>query len=127
MHDRFNYFSCVLSLDTIKHHTFLRRHYCPTIRYLFYLAQIGLSLSPLSNNLLFLDISKNPFMQFFETGMNVVLTTDDPLQFHMSREPLIEEYVKLALHLHAMVVGRFRFTLCTKERELFIFYSFLSF
>lgn len=31
-------------------------------------------------------------MYFFETGMNVVLTTDDPLQFHMSKEPLIEEY-----------------------------------
>jgi AMP deaminase len=50
-----------------------------TLEYLFYLAQIGLAVSPLSNNALFLDYQKNPFPRFFRRGLNVSLSTDDPL------------------------------------------------
>lgn len=49
-------------------------------------------MSPLSNNSLFLEYSKNPFPIFFRRGLQVCLTTDDPLQFHLTKEPLIEEY-----------------------------------
>jgi len=62
-------------------------------------------MSPLSNNSLFLDYQSSPFKKFFgtvscacnnnvcvERGLNVSLSTDDPLQFHFTREPLIEEY-----------------------------------
>jgi len=49
-------------------------------QYLFYLAQIGLCMSPLSNNTLFLDYHKNPFPAFFARGLSVSLSTDDPLQ-----------------------------------------------
>lgn len=49
-------------------------------------------MSPLSNNALFLNYSRNPFPQFFARGLNVALSSDDPLQFHYSKEALIEEY-----------------------------------
>lgn len=54
--------------------------------------QVGLALSPLSNNALFLRLSKNPFYEFFSRGLNVSLSTDDPLMFHHTKEPLMEEY-----------------------------------
>ena len=49
-------------------------------------------MSPLSNNALFLTYERNPFLTFFQRGLNVSLSTDDPLQFHFTKEPLIEEY-----------------------------------
>jgi len=64
----------------------------PVVQYLFYLTQIGLAMSPLSNNSLFLTYDRNPFPAYHQIGMNVSLSTDDPLQFHYTREPLIEEF-----------------------------------
>jgi adenosine deaminase len=49
-------------------------------------------MSPLSNNSLFLDYHRNPFPVFFQRGLNVSLSTDDPLQIHLTKEPLVEEY-----------------------------------
>ncbi len=54
--------------------------------------QIGLCMSPLSNNSLFLDYHRNPLPVFFARGLNVSLSTDDPLQIHLTKEPLVEEY-----------------------------------
>ena len=68
----------------------------PSLQYLYYLAQVGISMSPLSNNLLFLTYDKNPFPRFFQRGMNVTLSTDDPLILHVSKEPLVEEYTVAA-------------------------------
>eukprot|EP00002_Diphylleia_rotans_P004983 TRINITY_DN1391_c0_g3_i6.p1 TRINITY_DN1391_c0_g3~~TRINITY_DN1391_c0_g3_i6.p1 ORF type:complete len:686 (+),score=142.14 TRINITY_DN1391_c0_g3_i6:82-2139(+) len=79
-----------LTADAINHGIMLNRS--PVLQYLYYLTQIGVSTSPLSNNSLFLDYNKNPFPKFFNRGLNMTLSTDDPLQFHMSREPLIEEF-----------------------------------
>lgn len=31
-------------------------------------------------------------MQFYARGLNVSLSTDDPLQLHVTKEPLVEEY-----------------------------------
>ena len=56
------------------------------------LIQIGLAMSPLSNNSLFIDYHRNPFPTFFLRGLNVSLSTDDPLQIHLTKEPLVEEY-----------------------------------
>ena len=64
----------------------------PALQYLFYLKQIGIAMSPLSNNALFLSYERNPLPSFFRTGLNVSLSTDDPLQFHFTKEPLLEEY-----------------------------------
>eukprot|EP00963_Diacronema_lutheri_P012485 scaffold1771_cov343-Pavlova_lutheri.AAC.15 len=64
----------------------------PCLQYLYYLKQIGLAVSPLSNNNLFLDYHRNPFPTFFNRGLNVSLSTDDPLMIHFTKEPLVEEY-----------------------------------
>ncbi|CAG9326098.1 unnamed protein product [Blepharisma stoltei] len=64
----------------------------PVLQYLFYMKQIGLSMSPLSNNKLFLKFLQNPFLKFFKRGLNATLSTDDPLMIHLTREPLLEEY-----------------------------------
>jgi len=64
----------------------------PGLHYLYYLTQIGLAMSPLSNNKLFLDYNRSPFHKYFKQGLNVSLSTDDPLQLHVTKEPLMEEY-----------------------------------
>ena len=57
----------------------------PVLQYLYYLAQIGIAISPLSNNSLFLNYQKNPLPEYFGRGLNVSLSTDDPLQFHYTK------------------------------------------
>eukprot|EP01104_Vermistella_antarctica_P008694 TRINITY_DN2197_c0_g1_i2.p1 TRINITY_DN2197_c0_g1~~TRINITY_DN2197_c0_g1_i2.p1 ORF type:complete len:956 (+),score=186.56 TRINITY_DN2197_c0_g1_i2:237-3104(+) len=79
-----------LTSKSIAHGINLRK--TPVLEYLYYITQIGLHISPLSNNSLFLDYYRNPFYKFFARGLNVSLSTDDPLQFHYTKEPLIEEY-----------------------------------
>jgi len=63
-----------------------------SLQYLYYLDQVGCSISPLSNNFLFRKIRDNPFPKLFKRGLNVTLSTDDPLLFHLSDEALLEEY-----------------------------------
>ncbi|KAJ3036060.1 AMP deaminase [Rhizophlyctis rosea] len=79
-----------LTSHSISHGILLRK--VPALQYLYYLDQIGIAMSPLSNNALFLNYERNPFLSFFQRGLNVSLSTDDPLQFHFTKEPLIEEY-----------------------------------
>lgn len=79
-----------LLCHNISHGINLRKS--PVLQYLYYLAQIGLAMSPLSNNSLFLDYDRNPFPMFFQRGLNVSLSSDDPLQIHFTKEPLVEEY-----------------------------------
>jgi len=43
-----------------------------------------------------LQYSKNPFPVFFARGLNVSLSTDDPLIIHLTKEPLVEEYAVAA-------------------------------
>ncbi|XP_049934921.1 probable AMP deaminase isoform X2 [Nymphaea colorata] len=79
-----------LVAHNIAHGNNLKRS--PVLQYLYYLSQIGLAMSPLSNNSLFLKYNRNPFPKFFARGLNVSLSTDDPLQIHFTKEPLLEEY-----------------------------------
>ncbi|KAG9155189.1 hypothetical protein Leryth_020448 [Lithospermum erythrorhizon] len=79
-----------LLCHNISHGINLRKS--PVLQYLYYLAQIGLAMSPLSNNSLFLNYHRNPFPMYFQRGMNVSLSSDDPLQIHMTKEALVEEY-----------------------------------
>jgi AMP deaminase len=83
-------YDCYLVAQSINHG--IELHRTSSLQYLYYLDQIGLSVSPLSNNALFLKYSANPFYEFFKRGFNVTLSTDDPLQFHSTEQPLIEEY-----------------------------------
>lgn len=106
--------SAFLTAHSISHGILLRK--VPALQYLFYLKQIGLAMSPLSNNALFLMYERNPLPDFFKVGLNVSLSTDDPLQFHFTKvrvdrlrnlpdvhrtcyqEPLLEEY-SVAAHV----------------------------
>lgn len=82
--------AAVLCCHSISHGITLRK--MPYYQYIFYLDQIGIAMSPLSNNALFLTYERNPFPRYFSRGLNVSLSTDDPLQFAFTKEPLIEEY-----------------------------------
>ena len=82
--------AAVLCCHSISHGILLRK--VPLLQYIFFLEQIGIAMSPLSNNALFLAYERNPFMQYFRRGLNVSLSTDDPLQIAFTKEPLIEEY-----------------------------------
>ncbi|KAK9843466.1 hypothetical protein WJX81_004251 [Elliptochloris bilobata] len=82
--------SALMLCENIAHGIHLRKSL--PLQYLFYLAQIGLCMSPLSNNSLFLDYHRNPFPTFFARGLSLSLSTDDPLQIHLTKEPLVEEY-----------------------------------
>ncbi|KAF2831548.1 AMP deaminase [Ophiobolus disseminans] len=82
--------AAVLCSHSISHGLLLRK--VPLLQYIFYLEQIGVAMSPLSNNALFLAYERNPFLSYFRRGLNVSLSTDDPLQFAFTKEPLIEEY-----------------------------------
>ncbi|KAH0832734.1 hypothetical protein AYO21_00361 [Fonsecaea monophora] len=82
--------AALLCCHSISHGIMLRK--VPLLQYCFYLEQIGIAMSPLSNNALFLTYDRNPFISYFKKGLNVSLSTDDPLQFAFTKEPLIEEY-----------------------------------
>jgi len=76
--------------ENISHGLLLRKS--PVLQYLYYLAQIGIAMSPISNNSLFLSYHRNPLPEYLNRGLMVSLSTDDPLQFHFTKEPLMEEY-----------------------------------
>jgi AMP deaminase len=62
------------------------------LKYLYYALQVGISLSPLSNAALYLDsYHDHPLKNIIELGLNVTLSSDDPLIFH-DENPLREEY-----------------------------------
>lgn len=55
------------------------------LQYLYYLDQVGLSVSPISNHFLFLKARNSPFPKFFRRGLNVTLSTDDPMLVSRTR------------------------------------------
>merc|ERR1711918_97524 len=84
--------SAYLTAESINHGNGLR--HSPTLEYMYYLSQIGLALCPLSNNSLFVKLKDSPIGNLINKGLKASLCTDDPLQFHMTQEPLIEEYAQ---------------------------------
>merc|ERR1712062_932869 len=76
--------------ESIAHGLLLRK--VPVLQYLYYLCQIGIAMSPLSNNSLFLNYNRSPLPDYLYRGLNISLSTDDPLQFHFTKEALMEEY-----------------------------------
>lgn len=55
-----------LTSQSISHGILLRK--VPVLQYLYYLKQIPLAMSPLSNNALFLAYERNPFPEYFRKG-----------------------------------------------------------
>ena len=76
--------------DGVSHGVNLNKN--PTLEYIYYLEQIGIAVSPTSNNFLFLKMKDSPFDKMFKRGLNVSISTDDPMLFHLSHHPLLEEY-----------------------------------
>lgn len=37
-------------------------------------------------------LSRSPLPEYLARGLHISLSTDDPLQFHFTKEPLMEEY-----------------------------------
>lgn len=64
----------------------------PAMEYLYYIAQIPISMSPLSNTRNSIQYLDHPFPRFYFRGLRVSLSTDQPLFTHFTREPLVEEY-----------------------------------
>ncbi|NXP70867.1 AMPD1 deaminase, partial [Ramphastos sulfuratus] len=79
-----------MTADNISHGLNLKKS--PVLQYLYFLAQVPIAMSPLSNNSLFLEYAKSPLPDFHQKGLMVSLSTDDPMQFHFTKEPLMEEY-----------------------------------
>ncbi|KYO48381.1 suppression of tumorigenicity 5 protein isoform B [Alligator mississippiensis] len=67
-----------MTADNISHGLNLKKS--PVLQYLYFLAQIPIAMSPLSNNSLFLEYAKNPLLDFHQKGLMVSLSTDDPMQ-----------------------------------------------
>ncbi|KAH8050382.1 adenosine-phosphate deaminase [Aureococcus anophagefferens] len=78
-----------------------RRSRRPSRSSTYYAAQVPIGVSPISNSVLFLKYAQNPFPTLFKRGLCVALTTDDPLMFHTTPTPLLEEYAT-ARHAFAL-------------------------
>jgi len=79
-----------MTADNISHGLNLKKS--PVLQYLYFLTQLPIAMSPLSNNSLFLEYAKSPLLEYLKKGLMVSLSTDDPMQFHYTKEPLMEEY-----------------------------------
>ncbi|CCW60390.1 unnamed protein product [Phytomonas sp. EM1] len=79
-----------LLANGINHGVTLAKH--PVLEYMYYLSQLGIAMSPLSNTANVCGYLENPFPTYFHRGLNVSLATNKPLYFHFTREPLMEEY-----------------------------------
>jgi len=79
-----------LLAENIVHGLNLRRS--SILQYLYYLARIGITCSVVSEDSLYIAYEGNPFASLFRRGLNVTLSTDNPLLLHYTAEPLNEEY-----------------------------------
>ncbi|CCW67726.1 unnamed protein product [Phytomonas sp. Hart1] len=79
-----------LLANGINHGVTLAKH--PVLEYMYYLSQLGIAMSPLSNTANVCGYLENAFPTYFHRGLNVSLATNKPLYFHFTREPLMEEY-----------------------------------
>lgn len=80
----------------------------PVLQYLYYLAQIPIAMSPLSNNSLFLEYSKNPLREFLHKGLVVSLSTDDPMQFHYTKVIYLQVTLEVQLILYHICLSIFQ-------------------
>ena len=64
--------STYLVAHQINHGILLRKN--AALQYLYYLSQIGIAVSPLSNNKLFLDYNKSPFPKYFQVRIRFRIT-----------------------------------------------------
>lgn len=94
-------------------------HQAPVLQYLYYLAQIGIAMSPLSNNSLFLSYHRNPLPEYLSRGLMISLSTDDPLQFHFTKVSMKE--VCMNLHMTYIYGTNCKNTLRSDEADVTFF------
>lgn len=89
----------LFALSSVLHNADLVLRNAAGLTYLAYLTQIGLTVSPLSSNTRApKHYAESQFVGFFRQGLRVSLSSDNPLQLHMTNEPLNEEYA-IASHM----------------------------
>ena len=87
------------------------------MQYLYYLAQVGIAMSPLSNNSLFLEYHRNPLPVYHGRGLLVSLSTDDPLQFHFTKVTILF-YPVLYIELGLGGINNFNNDYCVKYNTI---------
>lgn len=92
----------------------------PVLQYLYYLAQIPIAMSPLSNNSLFLEYSKNPLREFLHKGLQVSLSTDDPMQFHYTKVICVEVNLEAHFTVNWNKLKYFPLLLCKQSKCMYI-------
>uniref|UniRef100_A0A8C2L3R2 AMP deaminase n=2 Tax=Cyprinus carpio TaxID=7962 RepID=A0A8C2L3R2_CYPCA len=107
--------------ENISHGLLLRK--APVLQYLYYLAQIGIAMSPLSNNSLFLSYHRNPLPEYLSRGLMVSLSTDDPLQFHFTKTIKIQgikekTYIRVAYRFETLCEELNLITQAVRSEEL---------
>lgn len=117
-----------LMSENISHGLLLRK--VPVLQYLYYLAQIGIAMSPLSNNSLFLNYHRNPLPEYLARGLCVSLSTDDPLQFHFTKvffstsKPFksvsftSSKFTNVVLVISGTIDGRIQYCCASMEAQL---------
>jgi len=86
--------SCFLLADSISHGIRLVDN--AVLEYLFYLAEVGIAMSPLASDILTVPLLENPFHRFFKRGLKVSLASNNPMMVHLTDYPLMEEYALAA-------------------------------
>lgn len=99
--------------ENISHGLLLRK--VPVLQYLYYLSQIGIAMSPLSNNSLFLNYHRNPLPEYLARGLCVSLSTDDPLQFHFTKVSVLFGFTLTAYDRIERAFNNWSFTLGTVD------------
>lgn len=74
------------------HDTVLKNNNNIVMLYLFIKDQVGCALSPISNNYLCRKYSCLHLDLLFKLGLRMSLCTDDPLMFHLTDDPIVEEF-----------------------------------
>jgi AMP deaminase len=92
-----NLSAAFLLAQSISQGLHLKTHSSSVLQYRYYVAQIGISMSPLSNGAIVTNLDTHPFPSLYKRGLNVSLSTDGPFVVHnVEEEPLQEEYFSAA-------------------------------
>lgn len=70
----------------------IKRNKNNVLLYLYVKDQVGCALAPISNNYLCRKYNCLHLDLLFNLGLNMSLGTDDPLMFHLTNNPIIEEF-----------------------------------
>ena len=71
----------------------LKKNKNNVLLFLYCKTKFGCAMSPISNNYLSRNFKYSHINLLFDCGLKMSLTTDDPLMFHYSENPLLEEYI----------------------------------